>query len=148
MKKAKKGKVSLPSTLIMTIIVSALVIAGGPLLDRLKAKTQTEQRQAARKWQLAARTYRTDWSYITGSGKQNEVGFSLTLEGDIIRDVQVEVLTESEESIKYQKKFAKELPKFIVGKKLAEVAALDRVAGASGTTKNFKDAVEQLQKEI
>lgn len=144
----KKGKNSLPPTLILIIAISAIVIAGGPFLDRLKTKTQTERRQAARKWQLATRTYRTIWSYITGSGKQNEVGLSLTLDGDIIRDVQVEVLTDSEESIKYQKKFAKELPKFIVGKKLAEVATLDRVAGASGTTKNFKDAVEQLQKEI
>ena len=147
MPKTKKTKLSVPKALITILIISLAVIAVTPFLDQLKPKAKIEERKIEKKWQQVSGVYKTTWGYTTPSG-QDKIGFTLTLEGDIIKDVKVEVFTTSRESIDYQKKFGQELPKFVVGKKLGQVAGIDRIAGATGTPKQFKEAVGQLQKDL
>ncbi len=147
-KKVKSTKYFIPTLLLATTFLVITVAATNSVFQKLQSEVGTKQAKTAPKWQHVGDIYKTIWTYSTPSGKEDKIGFTLTLEGDIIKGIEVQVLTQSTTSIEYQSNFAKELPKVVIGKKLSEIASLDRVSGASGTTKNFKDAIAEIAKQL
>lgn len=133
--------VILASALILSII--ALSMPSVKLLPGLRDKEQQEEAR----WQHTADIYQIDWPYV-GGGKQDEIGFTVTVGDGVIKDVAVDVRTTTKTSQELQTQFGQELPKYVIGKKLSEIADLDVISGASGTTKNFKDAIAALEQQL
>lgn len=129
------------------ILVLSVSVATTPS-SKLAVKFSYFKQQKAVKWINTANTYQTYWNYATPSGRDDKIGFTITLSNGVIKDVKVEPFTASKDSQAYQANFGKELPKYVVGKKLSDIADLDVISGASGTTQNFKDAVAQLVIEL
>lgn len=146
-RKTKKLPPRLLFLILATILLLGIIAITPKTFSKLPFVDKLEQRKIE-KWQLTASTYKTTWEYTTGSGRQDKINFTLTLEQDLIKDVSVEVLTASKDSQQYQSNFAKALPKLVIGKKLSDIASLDTVSGASGTTRNFKEAVAALETQL
>ncbi len=145
----KTKTLTIPTAIVLGTITVAISLAvfNTPISKLVPQLTKTEQRKVEDKWQHTADVYETTWNYVTPS-TQDKIGFVLTLSGGIIQNVEVKVYTKSKDSIVYQTNFGKALPKLVIGKKLSEIASLDTVSGASGTTKNFKAAVASLSQQL
>lgn len=79
-------------------------------------------------------------------GKPSSIGVSVTLEGDVITDVEVTPHATDETSLALQKRFAAAVPALVVGQDIDDVN-LDRVAGNSGTPQGFNDALDRIKEE-
>lgn len=130
--------------LIPAVVLVFASLIGGYQLYWLP-KTQMEQTEKV--WVKNGNSYRTTVTYESPGGQEVNQ-FLITLEGGVIKNVEVEVLTEIAASIRYQKQFAQEMPKLLIGKKLSEVGAIDKVSGASLTTNAFNDALLKLKQEV
>jgi hypothetical protein len=87
-------------------------------------------------------------SYKSPAG-EDKVGFTVVVDQDnVIIDVKTSVLTEHEISKKRQESFAAEIPSVLKGKKLSELAKIDRVGGSSLTTGAFNNSLEQLKAQL
>lgn len=71
---------------------------------------------------------------------------TLTLDGGVVTDVSITTPAEDTTSLGYQTRFATALPGAIVGKKFADLS-VDRLAGSSGCSEGFMDALEQIKSE-
>lgn len=76
-------------------------------------------------------------------GGSDDVGFKMTIENGLVKDVEVDVLAENSTSINRQNSFQAGLDAAVVGKPLAGLK-VDRVGGSSLTTKAFNDWVATL----
>jgi hypothetical protein len=77
------------------------------------------------------------------------VGFTLVVDNNgVITDAQTEVMGVAPTSKMRQESFAKELPKVVVGKKLADLTKVDRVGGSSLTTGAFNAALAKLKAQL
>lgn len=91
---------------------------------------------------------KTTTSYKNPSGS-DEVGFTVVVDGSgIITDVTTDILAENKNSKMFQENFSKALPQAIRGKKLSDLEAIDRVGGASLTTKAFNESLAKLKSDI
>jgi hypothetical protein len=82
----------------------------------------------------------------TSPGGEEEIGVSLTLENNLIKDVEVEVKATRPISKKLQEDFAANYKTQVVGKSIDEVN-LGKVSGSSLTPKGFNDAIEKIKTE-
>ncbi len=90
----------------------------------------------------------TKTSYENPGGK-DEVGFTLTINTNgVIVGTATEVLAVHDIAKKRQETFASGLSAAIVGKKLSELTAIDRVGGSSLTTEAFNKALPQLKAQL
>ena len=71
---------------------------------------------------------------------------TLTLQDGTITDVEITTPAENETSLGYQTRFAEALPDAAIGRPIAELA-IDRVAGSSGCSEGFMDALAQIKEE-
>ena len=95
-----------------------------------------------------AKSVSTKAVYKTPAG-EDEVGFTLSVDASgVIVDAKADVLATHDISKKRQTAFAEELPAAVKGKKLSELASIDRVGGSSLTTKAFNDALTQLKSQL
>lgn len=86
--------------------------------------------------------------YATPAG-QDPVGFNITTDKEgVIIDAKVEVLAKNSTSQNRQRAFAADLPQVLIGKKLSELTAIDRVGGSSLTTKAFNASLEKLKSGV
>lgn len=71
---------------------------------------------------------------------------TLTIENDIVTDVAITTPAEDEVSLGYQQRFADALPAEVVGQPLDEVT-VDRLAGSSGCSEGFMNALSDIREE-
>lgn len=79
---------------------------------------------------------------------ESKVGFLLTVSDGVITDAQAEVLATNPDSQRIQGDFQQAFPAAVRGKQLAELSAIDRVGGASLTTKAFNEALATLKAQM
>ncbi|SBS70084.1 FMN-binding protein [uncultured Microbacterium sp.] len=89
-------------------------------------------------------TYSADGSYLDGGGTVETISVTVTLEGDVITDVQVTGDPQNPESERYQSEFIGGISGEVVGKDIDEVS-VDRVAGSSLTSGGFNDALAAIR---
>lgn len=70
----------------------------------------------------------------------------LTIEGNAVTAVEITTPAEDETSLGYQQRFAEALPGAIVGRSIDEIA-VDRLAGASGCSEGFMDALAKIKEQ-
>jgi len=68
---------------------------------------------------------------------------TLTIEGGAVTAVEITTPAEDETSLGYQQRFAEALPDAIVGQSIDEIE-VDRLAGSSGCSEGFMDALEKI----
>lgn len=88
-------------------------------------------------------TYSAVGEYLSPSGME-QIGVQLTLAGDVVTDVTVEVRATRPESKKYQEQFNSGYKTQVVGKKISEVN-LGKISGSSLTPKGFNAAIESIK---
>ncbi|OGV90571.1 hypothetical protein A3A66_02305 [Microgenomates group bacterium RIFCSPLOWO2_01_FULL_46_13] len=104
------------------------------------------QRQVA--WIKEGEYYRYIGSYPTPAGEQKNV-FQLTLDDEgRIKDVTVYLISKSAAASEYQGGFAEAVGDRVVGKLVTNVGELDRVSGASLTTRAFNKAILKLKEQL
>ncbi|MFJ3404480.1 hypothetical protein [Promicromonospora sp. NPDC090134] len=92
--------------------------------------------------------YRDGQYEATGwyGGLPSSITVDLSLRDGVITDVEVTPHAEDETSLDLQERFAEAVPDVVVGRSIDEVE-LDRLAGSSGTTQGFNDAIDQIREE-
>lgn len=90
-------------------------------------------------------TYTADGSYQTPESVE-KITVTVTLDGDVITDVEVTGEPQKAESKQYQEKFIGGISDEVVGKSIDEIS-VSRVAGSSLTSGGFNDAIEQIKAE-
>lgn len=71
---------------------------------------------------------------------------TVTVRDDIVIDVTITTPAEDEVSLGYQQRFAEALPVEVVGKPLAEID-VDRLAGSSGCSEGFMNALQEIRED-
>ncbi|GAB2454622.1 uncharacterized protein with FMN-binding domain [Conyzicola lurida] len=95
----------------------------------------------------AADSVYTDGEYsATGwyGGLPSHHDVTLTIADDIVTAVEITTPAEDETSLGYQQQFAAALPDAIVGQSVDDLA-VDRLAGSSGCSEGFMDALAQIK---
>lgn len=95
--------------------------------------------------QLIGKEVQSEATYQSPAGEE-KVGFKLFVDDTgVIASAEAVVNAVNEVSKMRQTSFATDFPIAVVGKKLAELEAIDRVGGSSLTTKAFNSAIANLQ---
>jgi hypothetical protein len=82
----------------------------------------------------------------TSPGGEEELGVTLTLQNNLIQEVEVEVKATQPISKKMQIDFAENYREMVIGKSIDEVK-LVKVSGSSLTPKGFNDALEKIKEQ-
>jgi len=90
-------------------------------------------------------TYEASGSYQSPNGTES-VDVTITLEGDIITEVEVVGNGESPDSKRYQGEFIDGIAAEVVGEDIDDIS-VDRVGGSSLTSGGFNEAVEEIKAE-
>ncbi len=90
--------------------------------------------------------YSVEGNYQSPAGPEM-IGVDLTLEGDTVVALSVEVKSSHEVSQKYQTLFSEGVGSEIVGKKLSEIEDLGPVNGSSLSPKGFNDALAKIKEQ-
>ena len=94
------------------------------------------------------KTVKVTTAYKTPAG-EDSVGFAITVDQTgAITEVVTEVLGTAPASKIRQEAFAKDITAAVQGKKLSELAAIDRVGGSSLTTGAFNNALKDLKAQL
>ncbi|GAA5029193.1 hypothetical protein ACFQRL_07200 [Microbacterium fluvii] len=91
-------------------------------------------------------TYTADGTYVDGGGQSETISVTLTLEGDVVTDVQVSGDAKSPQSQQYQEAFIGGVADVVVGKDIDDLA-VSKVAGSSLTSGGFNAALETIKAE-
>ncbi|PAD37127.1 hypothetical protein CHH48_01520 [Terribacillus saccharophilus] len=70
----------------------------------------------------------------------------VSLERNIITEVEVTPHATNETSLELQQRFAEAVPAVVIGKDIGEVE-VGRLAGSSGTPDGFNDAIRQIREQ-
>lgn len=71
---------------------------------------------------------------------------TLTISDDVVTGVEITTPAEDEVSLGYQQRFAAALPAEVVGRSIDDIA-VDRLAGSSGCSEGFMDALAQIKEQ-
>ncbi|CAN7198391.1 hypothetical protein LJR045_000561 [Microbacterium sp. LjRoot45] len=71
---------------------------------------------------------------------------TLTIDDGIVTAVGITTPAEDETSLAYQRRFAAALPRAVVGRSIDEIS-VDRLAGSSGCSDGFMDALRQIKQQ-
>jgi uncharacterized protein with FMN-binding domain len=71
---------------------------------------------------------------------------TLTIENDTVTAVEITTPAEDATSLGYQQRFAAALPEAVIGQSV-DTLAVDRLAGSSGCSEGFMDALAQIRDE-
>jgi len=124
-----------------------LILVGLAVGYKLYYLPRTQVEDTERVWVRRWNKYTTVISYpFPGGDEVNKL--VITLDKGVIKNVEVGVETKIDASIRYQERFAKEIPQILVGKKLAEVGPVDKVSGATLTTNAFNEALIRLKQQL
>lgn len=88
-------------------------------------------------------------THYNNPGGGDDVAFAVLVNGNgVITAAETEVLAQNGISITRQKSFAEAFPATVIGKKLADLAPLDRVGGSSLTTNAFNASLPELKSKL
>jgi hypothetical protein len=90
-------------------------------------------------------TYTADGSYATPESVET-IAVTVTLEGDVITDVEVTGDPQKSESVQYQGQFIGGIADVVVGQDIDEIS-VSRVAGSSLTSSGFNQAIDAIKAE-
>lgn len=90
-------------------------------------------------------TYTAEGSYRTPESVET-ISVTVTLEGDVITDVEVTGEPTRRESEQYQSQFIGGIADVVVGESIDDIA-VSRVAGSSLTSAGFNEAIEAIKAE-
>ncbi len=90
-------------------------------------------------------TYTAEGTYSTPETIET-ISVTVTLEGDVITDVEVAGDPQRPETVQYQGQFIGGIADEVVGKDIDDIQ-VSRVAGSSLTSGGFNDAIEQIKAE-
>jgi uncharacterized protein with FMN-binding domain len=90
-------------------------------------------------------TYTADGSYATPESVET-ISVTVTLEGDVITDVEVTGDPQKRESEQYQGEFIGGIADVVVGQDIDDIQ-VSRVAGSSLTSGGFNEAIEAIKSE-
>ncbi|KAF2417333.1 FMN-binding protein [Microbacterium sp. B35-30] len=90
-------------------------------------------------------TYTADGSYATPESVE-KISVTVTLEGDVITDVEVTGDPQKRESEQYQGEFIGGIADVVVGQDIDDIQ-VSRVAGSSLTSNGFNEAIETIKAE-
>ncbi|WP_345803225.1 FMN-binding protein [Microbacterium sp. AZCO] len=90
-------------------------------------------------------TYTAQGAYTTPESVET-ISVTVTLENDVITDVEVTGNPKARESKEYQSKFIGGIADVVVGQDI-DAISVSRVAGSSLTSGGFNDAIEQIKVE-
>ncbi|MCA9381313.1 calcium-binding protein [Candidatus Dojkabacteria bacterium] len=151
--------------IIGLVFVGALVIGGGVLLTKQNNETatttDTTTNTTAQTQETTTQepptntqqeveivytdgTYSSTGSYLSPAGSE-EVLVTVTLENDVITDVNVEPQATNPTSVFMQNNFADGIKDVIVGKNIDDVEYPGNINGSSLTGKGFIDAIELIK---
>lgn len=86
--------------------------------------------------------------YLTPGG-ECKVGFTVvTDQKGIIAGITTTILGHNNTQIAYQKRFAAAAPAVLIGKKLSDLSAVDRIGRASLTTEAFNASLSKLKAQL
>ncbi|MEU4489700.1 hypothetical protein AB0H94_33230 [Streptomyces purpurascens] len=88
-------------------------------------------------------TYRATGWY---GGLPSSIDVTLTLDDEVMSDVEVTPNATVPTSLDYQEHFAAAIPDVVVGRNIDEVR-VSRLAGSSGTPDGFNDALDRIKAE-
>jgi uncharacterized protein with FMN-binding domain len=71
---------------------------------------------------------------------------TLTIRNDVVSAVEITTPAEDSTSLGYQERFADALPDAVIGRSIDELA-VDRLAGSSGCSEGFMDALAQIKQQ-
>jgi uncharacterized protein with FMN-binding domain len=108
-----------------------------------RAPASSSPSVSARNSGYADGTYRATGWY---GGLPSSIDVTVTLDDDVITDVEVTPNATIPTSLDYQERFAEAIPGIVVGKRIDEVR-VSRVAGSSGTPDGFNDALDRIRAE-
>ncbi|MEU2266662.1 hypothetical protein ABZ568_09535 [Streptomyces olindensis] len=127
--------------------VSAAV-AGCSAVDEDQGRADTQRATASSSPSASARnsgyadgTYRATGWY---GGLPSSIDVTVTLDDDVITDVEVTPNATVPTSLDYQERFAEAVPDVVVGRNIDEVR-VSRLAGSSGTPDGFNDALDRIK---
>lgn len=83
-------------------------------------------------------------SYIPPSGTSEDVDVKLTLEGNVVTELEVETSQKNPKSKQYQREFTSNVQEQVVGKNIDELD-VDKVAGSSLTSQGFNRALDAIR---
>ncbi|GAA1993475.1 hypothetical protein [Microbacterium pumilum] len=90
-------------------------------------------------------TYSAEGSYATPESVET-ISVTVTVEGDVVTDVEVSGNPQKRESEEYQSKFIGGIAAAVVGEDL-DAVSVSRVAGSSLTSGGFNQAIETIKAE-
>ena len=132
---------------ILVIVVSVFLgisISDSSILSTFMKPAETEQVEVAESpWTKDGDMFSIEVAYVSPAGDETNT-ITLGVDGSTVTSFEMTIDTTNEASKLYQEKFISEMKQTFVGKKVAELAQIDTVAGASNTTQAFKDAVAQV----
>ena len=109
------------------------------------SSTSTAQTTAASTGKYADGTYTASGSYQTPETVET-ISVTLTLDNDVITEVNVIGDPQARETQQYQGQFIGGISDVVVGKDIDEIS-VSRVAGSSLTSKGFNSAVDKIKSE-
>ncbi|VTR76016.1 hypothetical protein [Cellulomonas hominis] len=133
-------------------VVGVVGLGGCGPADRDRADAPTTATTAAQQGAAAPvpdqDRYRDGEYTATGwyGGLPSHIVVDVTLRDDVVTDVEVTPTATNETSLDLQERFAEAVVDVVVGRPLDEIE-LDYLAGSSGTTLGFNDALEQIREQ-
>ena len=109
------------------------------------SSTSTARTTAASTGKYADGTYTASGSYQTPETVET-ISVTLTLDNDVITEVNVIGDPQARETQQYQGQFIGGISDVVVGKNIDEIS-VSRVAGSSLTSKGFNSAVDKIKSE-
>jgi uncharacterized protein with FMN-binding domain len=130
------------TTLGAAVMVATIGMTGCSAETPRPADTQQPERPE----QTADAGYRDGVYSATGwyGGLPSHHDVTLTIEGDVVTAVEITTPAEDPTSLGYQQRFAEALPQEVIGRNIDELA-VDRLAGSSGCSEGFMDALAQIK---
>jgi hypothetical protein len=90
-------------------------------------------------------TYTAEGSYATPESVES-ISVTVTLDNDVVTDVEVSGDPQKRESVQYQAQFIGGIADVVVGEDIDDVS-VSRVAGSSLTSAGFNQAIEEIKSE-
>ena len=90
-------------------------------------------------------TYTAEGSYATPESVET-ISVTVTLENDVVTDVEVSGDPQKRESVQYQGQFIGGIADVVVGQDIDDIS-VSRVAGSSLTSAGFNQAIEEIKSE-
>lgn len=136
-------------------LLGILVIGGALVVWKFIGKSETEGKMGTETKGATGTDMKTSEkkvnarvSYKNPAG-DDEVAFMLTVNGEgVIVAASTEILAIHDISKKRQEAFASGLESVLAGKKLSDLASIDRVGGSSLTTAAFNQVLPQLKSQL